>query len=84
MAVLITIKKWGNSLGAVLPSELVEEQHLKENQKVLIEVVNKADLTEMFGSLKSKVPAQKFKDMVRAGWESSSDREFRLKFAGKK
>ena len=68
MAVEVTIKKWGNSLGAILPRELVEQQHLKENEKVLIEVVKETDLTGIFGALKGKVPPQKFKDMVREGW----------------
>lgn len=35
---------------------------------VIVEVVKKADLTALFGSLKRKMSGQKFKDLVRAGW----------------
>ncbi len=76
MAVEVTLKRWGNSVGVVLPRELIEERMLKENQKIMIEVVKIADLTNLFGSLKLKkqVSGQKIKDMARKGWESQSDR----------
>ena len=66
----ITLKKWGNSVGAVLPKEFVEARGLKENDKVIIDIVKKADLTKIFGSLKGKMSGQEFKDMVRKGWHA--------------
>ena len=65
------VKKWGNSLGVILPKELVEKQHLKENDKVDILVVKEADLSDMYGALKGKVKmsGQEFKNFVRKGWE---------------
>ena len=65
------VKKWGNSLGVILPKELVEKQHLKENDKVDILIVKEADLSDMYGALKGKVKmsGQEFKDFVRKGWE---------------
>ena len=65
------VKKWGNSLGVILPKELVEKQHLKENDKIDILVVKEADLSDMYGALKGKVKmsGQEFKDFVRKGWE---------------
>ncbi len=66
----ITLKKWGNSVGAVLPKEFVESQGLKENDKVIIDIVKKADLTKIFGSLKREMSGQEFKDMVRKGWHT--------------
>mgnify|MGYP001580151290 CR=1 FL=1 len=66
----ITLKKWGNSVGAVLPKEFVEAQGLKENDRVIIDIVKKADLTKIFGSLKGKMSGQEFKDMVRKGWQA--------------
>ena len=69
MATEVIIKRWGNSVGVVLPKELVEKEKLKEEDKVLIEVVKEANLENLFGSLKRKMSGQEFKDMVRQGWE---------------
>ncbi|HIH12296.1 TPA: AbrB/MazE/SpoVT family DNA-binding domain-containing protein [Candidatus Woesearchaeota archaeon] len=65
------IKKWGNSLGVVLPKELVDFQHLKENDKVTVFLVKEADLSSSYGALKGKLKmsGQEFKNMVRKGWE---------------
>ncbi len=72
MAIEVMIKKWGNSMGVILPSELVEKKHLKENSKILIEVVKEADFRGIFGSLKgkTKMSGQEFKNMVREEWKS--------------
>ena len=39
---------------------------------ISINVIKKADLTKVFGSLKGriKISGQKLKDMAREGWES--------------
>lgn len=69
MAIEVVLKRWGNSMGVVLPKEMVEKEELKENQRVLIEVIKEADLTDIFGTLKRKMSGQEFKDMVRKGWK---------------
>lgn len=70
MAIEVFVKKWGNSMGVILPKEVVEREHLKENQKIFVEIVKESDLTDMFGILPRKMSGQKFKDMVRKGWEN--------------
>ena len=72
MATETTVKKWGNSLGIILPKELVEYQHLKENDKVSVLVVKEADLSKAYGSLKGKIikSGQQMKDIAREGWDS--------------
>ena len=72
MATEVIVRKWGSSLGIVLPKELVENKHLKERQKILIDVGKMADLTPVFGALKGKLKSsgQQFKDEVRKGWET--------------
>ena len=70
MATRAIVKKWGNSIGIILPRELVEKEKLKERDKILVEVVKEADLTKVFGSLKRKMSGQEFKDLVREGWET--------------
>lgn len=69
MAVEVVLKKWGNSYGVVLPKDFVKNKKLKMNQKIKIELVEEADLTDIFGSLKRKMSGQEFKDMVREGWD---------------
>ena len=69
MATQLEIKKWGNSIGVVFPKEMVERKHLKVHEKILVEVVRAADLRKLFGTLKSKMSAQEFKDLVREGWK---------------
>jgi antitoxin component of MazEF toxin-antitoxin module len=68
MAIEVSIKKWGNSMGIILPKELVKEKDLKENETILIEVVKKADLRHLFGSYRTKMTGQEFKDEVKKGW----------------
>ena len=71
MATEATVRKWGNSLGIILPKELVEQQHLKEEDKIQVLVIKEADLSQFYGSLKGKIKisGQKFKDLARKGWE---------------
>lgn len=69
MATEVSIKEWGNSMGVILPKELVRKENLKKNEKVLIDITREADLTKLFGTLKRKLSGQEFKDFVREGWE---------------
>lgn len=63
------VRKWGNSLGVVLPKELVAMQNIKEGDVLSLPVViKKADLSKVFGSIKTGMSGQKFKDMAREGW----------------
>ena len=69
MAIEVKLKKWGNSMAVIVPNRLIEERKLKEEDEILIEVVRKADLSKIFGSLKKrKLSGQAFKNMVREGW----------------
>ena len=70
MVTEVVVKRWGNSLGVILPKELVEREALKENEKILMNIVKEADISELFGSLKRKMSGQKFKDLVREGWKT--------------
>ena len=64
------IKKWGNSLGVVIPSEAVEKGNLKENQNIRILIPSNSQkvLKETFGIGRGKITksAQQFKDEARA------------------
>lgn len=61
-------RKWGNSLGIVLPKDLVEELHIKENEPLQFLVRKKITTGErLFGIMKGKIKAsgQEIKDMLR-------------------
>ena len=66
------VKKWGNSLGVILPKEFVTEGNIEENDRVMIDVRKEADLRPIFGSLKAKMSGQEFKNLVRKGWNNGN------------
>ena len=66
MTTEVTIKKWGNSFGMVLPKEFITRENLEENKKILINIVKEADLTDIFGLIKKrKMSGQKMKNLSR-------------------
>ncbi len=65
----VLVKKWGNSLGVILPKQMVEKEHLEENEKIVIDVRKEANLTKIFGTLKTDITGQEFKDLIRKGWD---------------
>lgn len=55
-------------MGVILPKDLVDQQHLKENDKVVIFVVKETDLSDVYGTLKTGKTGQQLKDLARKGW----------------
>ena len=76
---MVTIKRWGSSMAVIIPQEMVKNQHIKEGDEVAINIFKKGDLSDIFGTLKTKLTGQQLKDLSRKDWESSSDRNFRKK-----
>lgn len=71
MTIEVTIKKWGNSFGVILPKEIIKKEGLKENKKIFIDVVKEADLSDIFGLVKKrKMSGQRMKDLSRKEWEN--------------
>ena len=61
-------RKWGNSLGVILPKEIIQRDKIKENEKVEILVLKQDDtLRKTFGMFKgrTKKSAQEIKDLIR-------------------
>lgn len=76
--VKVITRRWGNSIAVVIPKEIIDNQRIKEDQEIVIEIkMEKPTVGELFG----KFPrlrdwsAQELKDEARRGWESDSDRE---------
>lgn len=65
-------KTWGNSLGIVIPRQVVQRLHLKPHQEVTIEIQGKQGnvLQELFGSGKFKKSTAELLKEVRAELES--------------
>jgi len=65
-----TAKKWGNSIGVVLPRNIVKEENIRPNEKVVVDIKKTHKAKEFFGLLPQwKVDTQKLKDKLREGWE---------------
>jgi len=64
------VKEWGNSMGIVIPADLVRLEKLKPNEEVIVEIRKSNVLKETFGLLKGKeIDAQKLKDELRREWQ---------------
>ena len=58
MAVIVKgkLKKWGNSLGFIIPKDIVNNEDFKEGEELEFIVIKKSKkrFDELFGSLKGK------------------------------
>ena len=63
------VKRWGNSLGIVIPSETVDRKNIRENDniKILIMSDSKEVFKKTFGLLRGKLTkqTQQIKDELR-------------------
>ena len=70
MKVQTVLRKWGNSIGVVIPKYIIEKEKLSEGEEVTVIIEGKNDLKDVFGSLKDwKIDTQKFKDELRKEWK---------------
>ncbi len=61
----VITRRWGNSIGVILPKDIVEKEHIKENMRLNILISKKTNvLNETFGMLKGKLKksSQQMKD----------------------
>lgn len=64
-------KKWGSSIGIIIPKEIVDSKKIKENDQIIIEIKSKPIAKELFGRCpewKSKKTTQELKNEMRKGW----------------
>ncbi|HVH14454.1 MAG TPA: AbrB/MazE/SpoVT family DNA-binding domain-containing protein [Candidatus Angelobacter sp.] len=67
MAIRTVVRKWGNSLGVVIPSEEASKEGLRENDEVEVVIRKALDIRELFGKYKFR-DLQKLKEELREGW----------------
>ena len=71
MGVEVTTKKWGNSIGIVIPSEMVKRLNIKPEEKLTIEIEKKSNvLKELFGAIKFKKSTEEILKESRKDLES--------------
>ncbi len=59
-------RKWGSSLGVIIPKQVVKELKLRENEEIAIEITKKDNpLKELFGSGKFSKPTEQLLKEVR-------------------
>ncbi len=59
-------RKWGSSLGIVIPKDVVKELKLREDQDVIIDIKPKDNpLKELFGSAKLSRPTEQILKEIR-------------------
>ncbi len=62
------VKRIGNSLGVLIPREVVERTGIREGDTVEIEVTRRVNLREMFGAVRFSKSSQELKDELREEW----------------
>ena len=65
---IVTARKWGNSIGVALPSDIVEKEKIGANDQLVISVQKVVSIKDLFGTFKSKRSTQEIMDEVRKGW----------------
>ncbi|HLC31952.1 MAG TPA: AbrB/MazE/SpoVT family DNA-binding domain-containing protein [Candidatus Nanoarchaeia archaeon] len=70
-------KRWGSSLGIIIPKEVVLQERIKEDDEIRVKIERKRPKAGvLFGYLKDwKRPTQEIKNEMREGWLSKHDRE---------
>ncbi|MBI2137299.1 AbrB/MazE/SpoVT family DNA-binding domain-containing protein [Candidatus Woesearchaeota archaeon] len=69
MDMVVKARKWGDSVGIILPKRVIAGSGIKPDDILRVEVFKEADFSDLFGTLERRVSGQRFKDMAREGWE---------------
>ena len=68
MEAVSVARKWGSSIGFIVPKEVVRREKIKPNSKVRFEIIKVIDISDTFGKLKRKISGQEFKKRAKSGW----------------
>ncbi len=62
----VLARKWGNSIGLVIPRDIVKKENIRPGKRIDILIPNKSSvLKETFGTMKFKKTSQQIKDKLR-------------------
>ena len=65
-------KKWGSSLGIIIPNEIVQQAHIKPKQEFTVLLMPAAPnplIKKIFGTLKLKKPTQQVMKEIDEGYD---------------
>ena len=64
--IIARTRKWGNSVGIVIPNAVLQEQGIKDNQEIIITITSKkkTKVGDIFGKLKFKKTTQEILDEI--------------------
>ncbi|MBI4140810.1 hypothetical protein HY485_03145 [Candidatus Woesearchaeota archaeon] len=66
----VIARKWGSSIGVVIPNYVVEEEHIEKNEHLKIEIKKRRTARDIWGLFpKLRIDAQKAKEEMRKGWD---------------
>ncbi len=65
MELRVKAKKIGGSIAVIIPKEIVDTQHIKENDELSLEVEKITNSGDIFGKFKTGQSAQKSKNEIR-------------------
>ena len=71
MEIETVTRKWGNSIAIIIPSSVVDQQKLKENERVAVKIEKKQAMKakDVFGILKGwKKPTEEIIKEAKKGW----------------
>ncbi len=71
MEIRTRAKRWGSSIGIILPKQIVDVKRIRENDEVIMEIKNRPLARDFFGRLKGKFKksAQQLKNEAKEGWD---------------
>ncbi|MFB6246488.1 MAG: AbrB/MazE/SpoVT family DNA-binding domain-containing protein [Candidatus Pacearchaeota archaeon] len=74
MAIKTKVKKWGNSIGFIVPSSIAEKLNLKPGEEIEFDIEKEKNvLKDMFGKAKKKKDSRKmiksFGKEMRSKWD---------------
>lgn len=65
----VKLRRWGNSLAAIIPASVARKEGLKEGDEIVVEIDKRALLRAAFGSMPElRIHPQKMKDEDRDAW----------------
>ena len=63
---ILKTRKWGSSIGMVIPKKVTKELKIRENQDVIVDIMPKENpLKELFGSAKLSKPTEQLLKEIR-------------------
>lgn len=71
MEIKTKAKKWGSSIGIILPKSVIEARKIRENDDIIVEIKKPLITKDLFGRYPrtSGKTAQELKDEARKGWD---------------